>query len=116
LATWVDLDNDSEADGNEEANLALMATASEKDKEGSEPGADSYSYNDDDEVIANLSISELIESLKDALNLFTKKAGKCKVLKRVYKTLNDKANIVIEENESLRSRYYFPETHYVYNE
>jgi hypothetical protein len=72
LATWEDLDNDSEADEDKEANLALMATASQKDKEGSEPEANSY--NDDDEVIANLSRSELIESLKDALKFLTKKA------------------------------------------
>jgi hypothetical protein len=54
--------------------------------------------------------------LKDALKMLTKKAGECKVLKRVYKTLNDKANIVFEENESLRSRNCFLETHYVIND
>ncbi|KAK2354920.1 putative mitochondrial protein [Trifolium repens] len=39
LATWEDLDKDSDSNGDEEANLALMATTS--DREDSEAGSDS---------------------------------------------------------------------------
>ncbi|WJX24547.1 hypothetical protein P8452_13641 [Trifolium repens] len=110
LATWDDLDQESDSDGEEEANLALMATAS--DQENSEHEADSVSE-DEDEVLAKLSRSELIDSLKDALKLLTKKAGECKVLKKAYNNLTEKANEIIEQNESLKSRNEFMETHYV---
>jgi hypothetical protein len=110
LATWDDLDQESDSDGEEEANLALMATAS--DQENSEHEADSDSE-DEDEVLAKLSRSELIDSLKDALKLLTKKAGECKVLKKAYNNLTEKANEIIEQNESLKSRNEFMETHYV---
>jgi hypothetical protein len=113
LATWEDLDKDSDSDGDEEANLALMATTS--DKENSEHEADSDSE-DEDEVLAQLSRTELIDSLKDALKLVTKKAGECKVLKKAYNNLTEKANIIVEENESLKSRNTFLETHYVYDD
>ncbi|KAK2381034.1 hypothetical protein QL285_068675 [Trifolium repens] len=113
LATWDDLDQDSDSDGDEEANLALMATTS--DQESSEHEADSDSE-DEDEVLAQLSRSELIDSLKDALKLVTKKAGECKVLEKAYNNLTEKANIIVEENESLKSRNTFLETHYVYND
>ncbi|WJX62100.1 hypothetical protein P8452_47132 [Trifolium repens] len=113
LATWEDLDKDSDSDGDEEANLALMATTS--DKENSEHEADSDSE-DENEVLAQLSRTELIDSLKDALKLVTKKAGECKVLKKAYNNLTEKANIIVEENESLKSRNTFLETHYVYDD
>ncbi|WJX67641.1 25S rRNA (cytosine(2870)-C(5))-methyltransferase [Trifolium repens] len=111
LATWEDLDKDSDSDGDEEANLALMATTS--DREDSEAGSDSE---DEEEVIAKLSITELVDSLKDALKMLTKKAGECKVLKKAYNNLIEKMNIIVEENESLKSRNSFMETHYVYDE
>ncbi|KAK2432209.1 gag-protease polyprotein [Trifolium repens] len=111
LATWEDLDKDSDSDGDEEANLALMATTS--DREDSEAGSDSE---DEEEVIAKLSRSELVDSLKDALKMLTKKAGECKVLKKAYNHLTEKINIVSEENESLKSRNTFMETHYVYDD
>ncbi|KAK2382366.1 putative mitochondrial protein [Trifolium repens] len=104
---------DSDSDGDEEANLALMATTS--DKENSEHEVDSDSE-DEDEVLAQLSRTELIDSLKDALKLVTKKAGECKVLKKAYNNLTEKANIIVEENESLKSRNTFLETHYVYDD
>ena len=111
LATWEDLDKDSDSDGDEEANLALMATTS--DREDSEAGSDSE---DEEEVIAKLSRTELVDSLKDALKMLTKKAGECKVLKKAYNNLTEKMNIIVEENESLRSRNSFMETHYVYDD
>ncbi|KAK2443928.1 bromodomain-containing protein [Trifolium repens] len=113
LATWDDLDQESDSVGEEEANLALMATTS--DQENSEHVADSDSE-DEDEVLAKLSHSELIDSLKDALRLLTKKAGECKVLKKAYNNLTEKANEIIEQNESLKSRNEFMETHYVYDD
>jgi hypothetical protein len=58
----------------------------------------------------------LVDSLKDALTLLTKKAGECKVLKKAYNNLTEKANIMIEENESLKSRNSFLEFHYVYDD
>ena len=85
------------------------------DNENSEHEADSDSE-DEDEVLAQLSRTELIDSLKDALKLVTKKAGECKVLKKVYNNLTEKANIIVEENESLKSRNTFLETHYVYDD
>jgi hypothetical protein len=115
LATWEDLDKNSDSNEDEEANLALMATASDNDKDDSELEADSESHNEE-EVIAKLSRAELIDSLKDALKLLTKKVGECKVLSKAYKTLNEKANIMVEENESLNSKIGFLETHYVYND
>ncbi|WJX52128.1 hypothetical protein P8452_38270 [Trifolium repens] len=108
LATWEDLDKDSDSEGDEEANLALMATTS--DREDSEAGSDSE---DEEEVIAKLSRTELVDSLKDALKMLTKKAGECKVLKKAYNNLTEKMNIIVEENESLSSRNSFMETHYV---
>ncbi|KAK2456470.1 gag-protease polyprotein [Trifolium repens] len=113
LATWDDLDQESDSDGEEEANLALMATSS--DQETSEHGNDSESE-DEEEVLAKLSHSELIDSLKDALRLLTKKAGECRVLKKAYNNLTEKANEIIEQNESLKSRNEFMETHYVYDD
>ncbi|WJX83571.1 hypothetical protein P8452_66227 [Trifolium repens] len=111
LATWEDLDKDSDSDGDEEANLALMATTS--DREDSEAGSDSE---DEEEVIAKLSRTELVDSLKDAIKMLTKKAGECKVLKKAYNNLTEKMNIIVEENESLSSRNSFMETHYVYDD
>ncbi|KAK2401717.1 putative mitochondrial protein [Trifolium repens] len=111
LATWEDLDKDSDSEGDEEANLALMATTS--DREDSEAGSDSE---DEEEVIAKLSRTELVDSLKDALKMLTKKAGECKVLKKAYNNLTEKMNIIVEENESLSSRNSFMETHYVYDD
>ncbi|WJX28632.1 25S rRNA (cytosine(2870)-C(5))-methyltransferase [Trifolium repens] len=111
LATWEDLDKDSDSDGDEEANLALLATTS--DREDSEAGSDSE---DEEEVIAKLSRTELVDSLKDALKMLTKKAGECKVLKKAYNNLTEKMNIIVEENESLSSRNSFMETHYVYDD
>ncbi|KAK2369536.1 putative mitochondrial protein [Trifolium repens] len=111
LATWENLDKDSDSDGDEEANLALMATTS--DREDSEAGSDSE---DEEEVIAKLFRTELVDSLKDALKMLTKKAGECKVLKKAYNNLTEKMNIIVEENESLRSRNSFMETHYVYDD
>ncbi|KAK2409240.1 hypothetical protein QL285_044682 [Trifolium repens] len=110
LATWEDLDKDSDSD-DEEANLALMATTS--DREDSEADSDSE---DEEQVIAKLSRSELVDPLKDVLKMLTKKAGECKVLKRAYNHLTEKINIVSEENESLKSRNTFMETHYVYDD
>ncbi|KAK2352348.1 gag-protease polyprotein [Trifolium repens] len=111
LATWEDLDKDSNSYGDEEANLALMATTF--DREDSEAG--SYSE-DEEEVISKLSRTELVDSLKDALKFLTKKAGECKVLKKAYNNLTEKTNIIVEENESLKSRNTFLETHYVYDD
>ena len=54
--------------------------------------------------------------MKDALKLLTKKVGECKVLKKAYNNLTEKANIIVEENESLKCRNTFLETHYVYND
>ncbi|KAK2375014.1 gag-protease polyprotein [Trifolium repens] len=113
LATWEDLDKDSDSDGDEEVNLALKSTTS--DKENSEHEVDS-DLEDEDEVLAQLSRTELIDSLKDALKLVTKKAGECKVLKKAYNNLTEKANIIVEENESLKSRNTFLETHYFYDD
>jgi hypothetical protein len=48
--------------------------------------------------------------------LLTKKAGECKVPKKAYNNLTDKTNIMMEENESLKSRNSFLETHYVYDD
>jgi hypothetical protein len=90
-----------------------MATASDKDN--SELEADSDSDNEE-EVITKLSKDELVDSLRDALKLLTKKAGECKVLKKAYNNLTEKANIIVEENESLKSRNCFLETHYVYDD
>ncbi|KAK2351839.1 gag-protease polyprotein [Trifolium repens] len=111
LATWENLDKDSDSDGDEEANIALMATTS--DREDSEAGSDSE---DEEEVIAKLSRTELVDYLKDALKLLTKKAGECKVLKKAYNHLIEKTNIIVKENESLKSRNTFLETHYVYDD
>ncbi|WJX62105.1 25S rRNA (cytosine(2870)-C(5))-methyltransferase [Trifolium repens] len=111
LATWEDLDKDLDSDGDEEANLALMATTSDRDD--SEAESDSE---DEEEVIAKLSRTKLVDSLKDALKMLTKKAGECKVLKKAYNNLIEKMNIIVEENESLRSRNSFMETHYVYDD
>ena len=58
LATWEDLDKDSDSDDDEEANLALMATTS--DREDYEADSDSE---DEEEVIAKLSRSELVDYL-----------------------------------------------------
>ncbi|WJX39795.1 25S rRNA (cytosine(2870)-C(5))-methyltransferase [Trifolium repens] len=88
-----------------------MATTS--DREDSEAGSDSE---DEEEVIAKLSRTKLVDSLKDALKMLTKKAGECKVLKKAYNNLTEKMNIIVEENESLSSRNSFMETHYVYDD
>ena len=88
-----------------------MATTS--DREDSEAGSDSE---DEEEVIAKLSRTELVDSLKDALKMLTKKAGEGKVLKKAYNNLIEKMNIIVEENESLSSRNSFMETHYVYDD
>jgi hypothetical protein len=93
LATWEDIDKDSDSNEDDEANMALMATASDKDD--SEHEADSDSENEE-EVIAKLSKAKLVDSLKDALKLLTKKAGECKVLKKAYNNLAEKANIMME--------------------
>ncbi|KAK2451204.1 hypothetical protein QL285_010275 [Trifolium repens] len=111
LATWEDLDKDSESEGDEEANLALMATTS--DRVDSDEGSDSE---DEEEVISKLSRTELIDSLKDALKILTKKAGECKLLKKSYSNLTEKMNMIVEENEALKSRNSFMETHYVYDD
>ncbi|KAK2451195.1 hypothetical protein QL285_010266 [Trifolium repens] len=111
LATWEDLEKDSESEGDEEANLALMATTS--DRVDSDEGSDSE---DEEEVISKLSRTELIDSLKDALKILTKKAGECKVLKKSYSNLTEKMNMIVEENEALKSRNSFMETHYVYDD
>ncbi|WJX45885.1 hypothetical protein P8452_32733 [Trifolium repens] len=88
-----------------------MATTS--GREDTEAGSDSE---DEEEVIAKLSRTELVDSLKDALKMLTKKASECKVLKKAYNNLTEKMNIIVEENESLKSRNSFMETHYVYDD
>jgi hypothetical protein len=109
LATWEDLDNDSEAE-EEEANLALTAIASEESKSDSEPEADSESESDEDqEVYSDLSKSELVDSLNKVMEHYTSKVRQLKTLKEVYNSLNESANKLYEENESLRTRLNFLE-------
>jgi hypothetical protein len=90
-----------------------MAHASEREESDHEADSDSE---DEEEVIAKLSRAELVDSLKDALKLLTKKVGECKVLTKAYNNLTEKANIMVEENESLKNRNCFLETHYVYDD
>ncbi|WJX61935.1 25S rRNA (cytosine(2870)-C(5))-methyltransferase [Trifolium repens] len=119
LATWEELDKDSDSDEDEEANLALMATAFDKDNSEHELVEENnplQASDNEEEVIAKLSKDELVDSLKYALKLLTKKAGECKVLKKAYNNLTEKANIIVEENESLKSSNCFLETHYVYDD
>jgi hypothetical protein len=94
LATWEDLEKDSDSDDDVEANLALMATTS--DREDYEADSDS---DDEEEVIAKLSRTELVDSLKDALKMLTKKAGECKVCWNIRGS--DMTHLGFDDNKSI---------------
>jgi hypothetical protein len=104
IATWEDVDNDLEVEEDKEANLALMATASEDTKSDSESRSDS---NKEQEVFYELTQSELIDTLKDVIKLYTRKSRDYKLLKGIYNSLNDSANKLIKENEFLNNRISF---------
>jgi hypothetical protein len=104
IATWEDVDNDLEVEEDEEANLALMATASEDTKSDSESRSDS---NKEQEVFHELTQSELIDTLKDVIKLYTRKSRDYKLLKGIYNSLNDSANKLIKENKFLNNRICF---------
>jgi hypothetical protein len=59
---------------------------------------------------------ELIDTLKDAIKMYTRKLRDYKILKGIYNSLNDSANKLVKENEFLNSRICFLENQYVYNE
>ncbi|KAK2373437.1 gag-protease polyprotein [Trifolium repens] len=86
MATWEDINDESDDDTEEEANLALMATASEDNDSDTESDEES---DEELEVFSNLTQSELVNSLKTALKHYALKSKHYKILKRVYNDLNE---------------------------
>jgi hypothetical protein len=65
MATWEDINELSDDEESEEANLALMATGSSENESDSESDAD-----DIEEVIAQMSNTQVIKALKDVMMKF----------------------------------------------
>jgi len=98
MATWDDLDKQSESEKEEveeEANLALVATIASD----AESRIDS---DDEDDVYSKLTRSELIETVKDLISHYQRKSKDLKVLKTKFDLLvrdNDRNNLLINDLE-----------------
>jgi len=87
MATWEDLDNESESDeedAEDEANIAmaLVATAeNEKESSGAESCTD---FENETEVYSKLTKSELIDSLKELLGHYANQSSELRKVKQRY--------------------------------
>jgi hypothetical protein len=68
MATWEDINELSEDEDSEEANLALMATGTSDNESDSESDID-----DIDEVISQMSSTQITKALKDGMMKFIEK-------------------------------------------
>jgi hypothetical protein len=89
MATWEVINELSDDDDSEEANLALMATGA------SDNDSDSESDTDDiEEVIAQMSSTQVTKALKDVMTKYMEKSNELDLFKQKFKLLNDKINHV----------------------
>ncbi|KAK2409948.1 gag-protease polyprotein [Trifolium repens] len=87
MATWEDINELSEDEDSEEANLALMATG-ESDNE-----SDSESDTEDvDEVISKMTSTQMAKTLKDAMVKYMEKLRELDFCKQKLKLLNENLN------------------------
>ncbi|WJX89173.1 hypothetical protein P8452_71190 [Trifolium repens] len=87
MATWEDINELSEDEDSEEANLALMATG-ESDNE-----SDSESDTDDiEEIISKMSSTQMTKALKDVMVKYMEKLSELDFCKRKLKLLNENLN------------------------
>ncbi|KAK2428806.1 bromodomain-containing protein [Trifolium repens] len=87
MATWEDINELSEDEDSEEANLALMATGESDDENDSESDTE-----DVDEVISKMTSTQMAKTLKDAMVKYMEKLSELDFCKQKLKLLNDNPN------------------------
>ncbi|WJX82781.1 hypothetical protein P8452_65502 [Trifolium repens] len=87
MATWEDINELSEDEDYEEANLALMATGESDNESDSESDT-----NDIDEVISKMSSTQMTKALKDVMVKYMEKLSELDFCKQKLKLLNDILN------------------------
>ncbi|KAK2423877.1 gag-protease polyprotein [Trifolium repens] len=87
MATWEDINELSEDEDSEEANLALMATGESDNENDSESDTE-----DVDEVISKMTSTQMAKTLKDAMVKYMEKLSELDFCKQKLKLLNENIN------------------------
>jgi hypothetical protein len=87
MATWEDINELYDDEESEEANLALMATGTSDNESDSESDTD-----DIEEVIAQMSNTQVTKALKDVMIKFVEKTNELDLVKQKNNLLNEKIN------------------------
>jgi hypothetical protein len=99
MATWEDINELSDDEDSEEANLALMATGASDNESDSESDTD-----DIEEVISQMSSTQVTKALKDVMMKYMEKSNELDLVKQKFKLLNDKVNhIQADYQKSLKT-------------
>ncbi|KAK2444868.1 hypothetical protein QL285_015858 [Trifolium repens] len=87
MATWEDINELSEDEDSEEANLALMATGESNNESDSESDTD-----DIEEVISKMSSTQVTKALKEVMMKYMEKSNELDLCKQKLKLLNENLN------------------------
>jgi len=84
MATWEDLDNESESDkedAEDEAKIAMALVATDEDKDESSDAESCADSQTETQVYSKLTRPELVESIKELLNLYENQSSELKKYK-----------------------------------
>jgi len=108
MATWEDLDNESESDKEDaenEAKIAMALVATDEDKDESSDAESCADSETETQVYSKLTRPELVESIKELLNLYENQSSKLKKYKQRYIKLAKLHDSTKNELEFLQYKY-----------
>ena len=108
MVTWEDLDNESESDkedAEDEAKVAMALMATEEEKDESYDAESSADSETETQVYSKLTRRELVESIKELLNLHENQSSELKKYKQRYIKLAKLHDSTKNELEILQYKY-----------
>jgi len=108
MATWEDLDNESESEEEEAEDEAKIAMALVATVENENETSDAESCTDSEtetQVYSKLTISELVDSIKELLSLYKNQSSELKKVKQRYIKLVKLHDSTKKEMEVLQNNY-----------